>query len=97
MTLRRRGAPVPQDLVVKFTDGTSETVHWDSNSSWERYSWVKPVKAVSAEIDAKRAHLLDNSKIDDSRTLEADRSASSRWGSQLAALFQLLLSLVATV
>ncbi len=97
VTLRRRGASVPQDLIVSFTDGTSETVHWDSNSSWERYSWVKPVKAVSAEIDAKRAYLLDTSKIDDSRTLEADRSASGRWGSQLAALIQLLLSLVATV
>ena len=97
VTLRRRGAPVPQDLVVKFSDGSSETVHWDSNTSWERYSWVKPVKAVSAEIDTGRAHLLDTSKLDDSRTLDADSSASSRWGSQLAALFQLFLSLVATV
>ncbi len=97
VTLRRRGASVPQLLVVKFADGSTETVQWDDDNNWQRFSWVKPVKAVSAELDPKRAHLLDASKIDDARTIKADRSASLRWGSQLAALFQVLLSLIATV
>ena len=97
VTLRRRGAAVPQVLIVKFTDGSSATVHWDDDSNWQRYSWVKPVKAVSAELDPQRAHLLDAFKIDDARTIKADRSASLRWGSQLAALFQMLFSLIATV
>ncbi len=97
ITLRRRGAAVPQVLIVKFTDGSSATVHWDDDSNWQRYSWVKPVKAVSAELDPQRAHLLDAFKIDDARTIKADRSASLRWGSQLAALFQMLFSLIATV
>ena len=88
---------MPQVLIVKFTDGSSATVHWDDDSNWQRYSWVKPVKAVSAELDPQRAHLLDAFKIDDARTIKADRSASLRWGSQLAALFQMLFSLIATV
>ena len=97
VTLRRRGASVPQVLVVKFADGSRETVQWDDNNNWQRYSWVKPAKAVSAELDPQRAHLLDASKIDDARTIQADSSASRRWGSQLAALFQALFSLIATV
>jgi hypothetical protein len=36
-------------------------------------------------------------KLDDSRTVTADTSASRRWGGELAALFQILLSLVANV
>lgn len=97
VTLRRRGAAVPQTLVVKFTDGSSETVQWDNSDNWARYSWVKPVKAVSAELDGQRMHFLDASKLDDSRTLKAERSASQRWGSQFAALVQVIASLIATL
>jgi hypothetical protein len=97
VTLRRLGAQVPQTLVVKFADGSRETVRWDADEKWHEFSWVKPVKAVSAELDPQRIHYLDTSKLDDSRTLEADRSASTRWGSDFAAFVQLLLSLIATV
>jgi hypothetical protein len=97
VTLRRYGAPVPQTLVVKFADGSSETVRWDADEKWRQFSWVKPGKAVSAELDPQRVHYLDTNKLDDSRTLKADRSASTRWASDFAAFVQLLLSLIATV
>lgn len=97
VTLRRYGVAVPQTLVVKFADGTSETVQWNANERWHKFSWVKPVKAVSAELDPKRIHSLDASKLDDSRTMEADGSASRRWSSDFAAFVQLILSLIATV
>ena len=97
VTLRRRGAPVPQSLVVKFADNSVETVQWNDDTNWQRYSWVKPVKAVSAELDPQHLHYLDASKIDDARTIKPDSSASRRWGSQLAALLQVLFSLIATV
>ncbi len=97
ITLRRRGAQVPQTLVVKFADGSAETVQWNADTNWQRYSWVKSSKAVSAELDPARMHFLDASKVDDSRALKPERSASSRWGTQLAALFQALFSLIATV
>jgi hypothetical protein len=97
VTLRRNGAPVPQTLLVKFADGSSDTVRWDGDEKWRRFTWTRPAKAVSAEIDPQRAHYLDASKLDDSRTLESDGSASRRWSSDFAALVQLLLSLIATV
>ena len=97
LTVRRRGVPVPQTIVVKFADGTSEAITWNNDERWQRYSWVKASKAVSAELDPERKHMLDFSKIDDSRTIKADKSASTRWSSQLAALLQVLLSFLATV
>jgi hypothetical protein len=99
VVLRRRGVAVPQTLVVRFADGSSETVKWDTQDGerWHRYVWVKPVKAVSAELDPERKHLLDVSKLDDSRTVKADTSASRRWTFDLAALCQSLLTLIATL
>ena len=97
VVLRRRGAPVPQVLLVKFADGTSERVVWDNDQLWQRYTWSKPVKAVSAELDPDRVHYLDVNKLDDSRTLKADKSAARRWSFDLAAAFQYLFSLIATV
>lgn len=97
VVLRRRGAPVPQVLLVKFADGSSERVVWDNEQLWQRYTWSKPVKAVSAELDPDRVHYLEVNKLDDSRTLKADKSASQRWSFDLAAAFQYLLSLIAIV
>jgi hypothetical protein len=97
VTLRRYGAAVPQTLVVRFADHSTETVHWDGNETWRKFSWIKPARAVSAELDPQRIHYLDASKLDDSRTIEADASASRRWGMDVAAFFEYLLTLIATV
>ncbi|MBQ5948447.1 M1 family metallopeptidase [Massilia sp. ST3] len=97
VTVRRYGAHVPQTLLVKFADGSSETVQWESGEQWRTYTWVRPAKAVSAQLDPLRSHYLDANKLDDSRTIEADRSASSRWSAEFAALVQLVLSFIATV
>jgi hypothetical protein len=97
VTLRRNGAVVPQTLVVKFADGSSETVRWEANEKWHKFSWIKPARAVSAELDPQRIHYLDVSKLDDSRTVEADASASRRWGWDFSAIVETLFSLIASV
>ncbi len=97
VVLRRRGAPVPQTVLVKFADGSSETAVWDNDARWERMTWVRPSRAVSVELDPKRIHYLDVSKLDDSRTLEQDGTAARRWSADIAALFTLIFSLIATV
>jgi len=95
--LRRQGAPVAQTLRVTFADGSAETVRWDGNEPWRKFSWVTPSRAVKAELDPERRHFLDVSKLDDTRTLEPDPSASRRWSMDFAAFIQALLSLIATV
>ena len=96
VTLRRRGAPVRQTLVVKFADGTQEKVVWDDDRNWTRYSWLKPVKAVSAEMDPEHTNYMDASKLDDSQTVAPVRTASTRWGLEFGALLQMLLTLIAS-
>ncbi len=100
VTVRRDGASVPQTLVVRFADGSSETVAWNATSpdeKWRTFTWVRPARAVSAELDPRRSHYLDVNKLDDSRTIAPKRSASTRWTSDAAAFFQLILSFIATV
>jgi hypothetical protein len=97
VTVRRDGAPVPQTLVVKFADGSSETVQWNDGSHWKRYSWDKPAKAVSAELDPDRKILLDADKLNDSRTVEADGSASRRWAADAAALLETFYTILVTL
>lgn len=94
VTLRRRGAAVPQTLLVRFADGSSETVSWNNGEKWQRFSWTRPTKAVSAELDPMRIHYLDVNKLDDSRTVKADTRASRRWGGDFAAV-QILFALIA--
>ena len=95
--VRRRGAQVPQTIVVKFADGASETVTWNDNARWQRYSWMRTAKAVSVELDPQRMHYLDTNKLDDSRTLKKDASASRRWGGDFAALVNIFLTLIAAI
>ena len=95
--LRRNGLAVPQTLLVKFADGTSERVVWNDDKRWARYIWLKPVKAVSAQLDPDDLNYLDMNKLDDSQTIKADRSASRRWTSEFESLIQLTLSAMATL
>jgi hypothetical protein len=97
LTLSRRGIDFPKKVVVRFADGSSESVLWDSDKRWARYAWVKPVKAVSAEIDPDGNDYLNSAVIQSSRTLEADRQASRKLGTYLDALMQSMLSLVAAL
>jgi Peptidase family M1 domain len=97
VTVRRNGAAVPQTLVVKFADGSAETVAWNEDRAWARFTWTKPVKAVSAQLDPERKNLLDKNKLDDSLTAKPDPRASRRWTGHLAALAQSLYSLLETL
>ncbi|MCG2585565.1 M1 family metallopeptidase [Massilia sp. TS11] len=97
LVLRRRGAAVPQEVVIRFADGSSERLRWDDDDSFKRYHWRRAAPAVSARIDPDRQHALDVNKFDDSRTSAPDGRASRHWSVQAATLFQLLLALIASV
>ena len=94
VVVRRRGADVPQTLQVKFADGSSKTVRWSGERSWQRFSWTTRSKAVSAQLDPDKQVYLDTNKLDDSRTLKSDRSAARRWGGDVAALAQTFFSML---
>jgi len=94
VTVRRDGGPVPQLLRVRFEDGSIATERWDDAQLWRRFSFVKPVRAESAQLDPKREILLDSNKLNDGLTVEPDSSASRRWSADIAALIEGLFALV---
>lgn len=77
ITLGRRGAAVPETVVVHFADRTTETVDWDDARRWQRYTWVKPSPATYAELDPEQSHLLDANRLNNSRVTDSEVGASS--------------------
>ena len=97
ITVRRTGAPIPRTLKVTFADGSTQTVQWDDFSRWKRFSFVKPTKAVSAELDPDRNLYLDANKLNDSYSVKKDGSASRRWSADAQALLQSIYTFVGTL
>lgn len=97
VTVVRDGAPVPQLLRVKFADGSSEDVHWNDNRRWARFTFIKPSKVVSAELDPEQKIYLDDNKLNDSRTDDSHGSASRRWSADVSALVQAFYSFLVTM
>jgi hypothetical protein len=97
VTVVREGARVPQLLRVTFADGSHEDVRWDDDRRWARFVFTTPTKVVSAELDPEQKILLDDNKLNDSRTVKTDTSASRRWTADLAALLQALYACLVTL
>lgn len=97
VTVVRDGAPVPQLLRVKFADGSSEDVHWNDNRRWARFTFIKPAKVVSAELDPEQKIYLDDNKLNDSRTDDSHGAASRRWSADVSALVQAFYSFLVTM
>jgi len=92
--IRRKGADVPQTLRVTFADGSHETRRFSGDRPWQRFAWITPSKAVSAQLDPERRIALDRNKLDDGRTLEADASVARTWTGRISALLQSFLALL---
>jgi hypothetical protein len=74
----------PVDVLVTFSDGHQERERWDGRARWQNFSYDRPARAVSAQIDPERVLLLDTNFTNNSQTLEpaADRAATTwslRW------------------
>jgi len=95
--VRRAGADVPQTVRVTFADGSTATARFSGKRPWQRFEWTRHAKAVSVQLDPEGRHYLDATRIDNSRTLEADspapRRLATQFGAALQAFFSLLVSL----
>lgn len=97
VTVVRDGAAVPQMLRVRFADGSHTDVRWDDERRWARFDFTGETAVVSAELDPEQKLLLDGNKLNDSRTVKADSSASRRWTADVAALLQSLYACLVTL
>jgi len=70
----------PVDVLVTFSDGHQERERWDGRARWQNFSYDRPARAVSAQVDPERVLLLDTNFTNNSRTLEpAAGRAATKW------------------
>ena len=74
VTVGRKGDFVmPIDIEVKFDNGEKVLEHWDGQSRWTRFSYVKKAKVVSAEIDPHHTVRIDRDNFNNSFVVEPNR------------------------
>jgi hypothetical protein len=81
VVVRRMGeAAFPVDVLTKFGDGQEITERWDGLDRRVVYTYERPARAVSVQVDPRRVLLLDVNYTNNSRTLEPrGREASLKW------------------
>ena len=95
VTVRHFGASLPQTLRVRFQDGSSQSQSWQAEpaQSWRRLQFLSRTQAVSAELDPAQRYFMDQSLLDNTRTLKPSARASSRWSIELATALETLYAM----
>lgn len=97
VTVLRDGAQVPETLRVTFADGSHEDVRWNDDRRWARFTFTKPSKVISAQLDPQHQIYLDADKLNDSLATKPNSAASRRWSADAAALLQTFYALLETL
>lgn len=85
VVVRRFGeAFFPVDVLTVFADGHEIREQWDGLDRWRTFTYDRPARAVSVQVDPERVLLLDVDYTNNSRTLtpraeEAARKWSLAW------------------
>ena len=74
----------PVDVLVTFSNGEQARETWHGQGRWAVFTFDKPARAVTAQVDPERRLLLDTYYTNNTKTLEpqADRAATKwalRW------------------
>lgn len=76
VTVHRKGDFIfPVDVEIKFDDGRSIIEHWNGRDRWVRYTYDRPAKLVSAEIDPQHKVPLDLNLFNNSFRVQEDKRA----------------------
>ena len=77
---RLQAGQFPVDVLVTFSNGEQAREKWEGRGRWAAFTFDRPVKAVSAQIDPERVLLLDTNYTNNSKTLEpAGEAAATKW------------------
>jgi hypothetical protein len=81
LIVRRNGEAIsPVDVLVTFADGSQRRETWDGQARWQRYTFDRASRAVSAQVDPDRVLLLDVNYTNNSKTLEPQSArAAAAW------------------
>jgi hypothetical protein len=79
--VRRNGEAIfPVDVLVTFEDGGQQREHWDGQARWQQYTFDRPSRAVSAQVDPEQLLLLDVNRTNNTSALApATDRAATKW------------------
>jgi len=63
---------IPIEVEVKFSNGEAAREHWDGQSRWTRFSYLKKAKVVSVEIDPDHTVQIDHDNFNNSFVVEGN-------------------------
>jgi len=79
VTVHRKGDFVmPIDVEVKFDNDEKVREHWDGQSRWTRFSYVKKAKVASVEIDPDHIIHIDRDNFNDSLVVDPNPKATHK-------------------
>jgi len=79
VTVHRKGDFVmPIDVEVKFDNDEKVREHWDGQSRWVRFSYVKKGKVASVEIDPDHTIHIDRDNFNDSLVVDSNPKATHK-------------------
>ncbi len=92
----RMGGDARVKLVVAFEDGSRETAFWDGQERWARLVFVKPSRAVRAEVDPEGVWLVDSNFANNSFLVQPVRRGLIKLLSRLLWAVQNILQLASS-
>ena len=86
---------VPVEIALKFEGKPVERVRWDGRDAFKRLVIVRPEKLEWASVDPDHSLLIDANWLNNSRRVQPDTRAASRWTTRALAWLQELFALAA--
>ena len=86
---------VPVDVELRFTDGSTQRLHWDDKGAgtFERFSVEHSTKLASVRIDPDGIDMID-SPLQHAHRMDGEGAASLRAGARIGSWAQTLMQLV---
>ena len=76
---RLEGLYFPIEVQVTFEDGKTITEHWDGRERSKEFTYEGPVKVIAAEIDPERKIYLDKNFINNSLSLQPQKTGKRKF------------------
>ena len=94
VVLRRKGDFIlPVTFEVVFSDGSRLRDYWDGIDRWKKFTYTRPAKIVSAEVDPDHIVLLDSNFLNNSITTKPNYLPTQKLAAIWVTLHQLAAQL----
>ncbi len=87
---RKEDFVMPVEVEIKFANGEKVREHWDGQSRWTRFSYLKKAKVESAEIDPDHTVQIDRNNFNNSYRAEANGKPAHKLANYWLSITQLV-------